>query len=310
MFESKWGLRFFSFILALLLFLSVNNVFGKTFSTENISSDGTKTIKNVPVEVINKNDDLYVSGAPDNVDVELSGPQSKVIQAQKVEDFKVVLDVADVNPGERTIEFQVNGLNKDISYRVYPKDTTLSIEEKKTKEVTVEPNISQNALASDQAVDKAIVSPQTVKVIGGKEQLDRIAYAKASFSDDFQLSDDITGNANVAVFDKNMNKLDVQVEPSKVKLNIKLKPYSKTVKVDLKTSGEPQNKQDVSDINLKNDTVKLYGNRDDLAKIDKVNGVVDLNNVSSNTTRDVQLDIPDKVEKMEPNKVEANITLS
>lgn len=309
MFESKWGLRFFALILALLLFLSVNNVFGKTFSTDNIASNGNKTIKNVPVQVINKSNDLYVSGAPDSVDIELNGPQSKVLQAQKIEDFKVTLNTTDLQPGERTVDFQVNGLDKDINYRVYPKEATLSIEKKETREVTIDPNISRYSVAPDKQIDEATVTPATVKVTGGKEQLDRIAYAKASFSDDFQITDQVTGNATVAVFDKNMNKLDVQVNPAQVKLKINVKPYSKKVKLDLTTKGKPQNGLSVADVKPSEKEIVIYGNRDDLKEIDSIKGVVDLNGVTTNTKREIQLNIPEKVERIKPKKIEANISL-
>ena len=37
MLESKWGLRFVALILAIFFFLSVNNVFGNVFNTDDIS---------------------------------------------------------------------------------------------------------------------------------------------------------------------------------------------------------------------------------------------------------------------------------
>ncbi|MBI5975903.1 CdaR family protein [Staphylococcus canis] len=309
MLESKWGLRFFAFVLALLLFLSVNNVFGKTFSTDNIAGEGSKTIKNVPVEIVNQSNDLYVSGAPESVDIELNGPKSKVLQAQKIEDYKVVLDVAGLQIGERAVDFQVNGLDKDINYRVYPKEANLSIEKKETRQIPIEANVSRYSVSPDKKIDTAKVSPSTVKVIGGKEQLDRIAYAKASFSDDHQISDQVTVNAKAAVFDKNMNKLDVQIEPSQVKLSVDVKPYSKKVKIDLSTKGKTQNGTQVSDISLNQEEVEIYGNREDLEDINSIKGVVNVDGISSDTTRDVQLDIPDKVEKIEPEQTQANISI-
>ena len=50
MLENKWGLRFVAFILA--LYLSVNNVFGNIFSNNDLSQNSSKTIEDVPVQVI------------------------------------------------------------------------------------------------------------------------------------------------------------------------------------------------------------------------------------------------------------------
>ena len=52
MLESKWGLRFVALILAVFFFLSVNNVFGNIFNTDDLSQKSSKTIQDVPVDVI------------------------------------------------------------------------------------------------------------------------------------------------------------------------------------------------------------------------------------------------------------------
>ncbi|AJC95500.1 YbbR-like domain-containing protein [Staphylococcus hyicus] len=310
MFESKWGLRFFAFILALLLFLSVNNVFGESFNTDRISNDGNKTIKNVPVEVINNNKNLYVSGAPDSVDVELSGPQSKILQAQKIEDYKVTLDVSDASPGEHTVDFQVRGLDKDINYRVYPKEASLSIEKKESRMITVEPNTSPYAVDPNYKIKDESVSPRTVKVVGGKEQLDRIAFAKASYTNDNGISEKTTGQAKVAVFDKNMNKLDVQIVPSSVDLTVDVEPYYKKVKVKVIRKGEPQDGATISDVSLNKDTIEIYGNRKDLEDIEDITAHVDVNGVSETTNREVKLDLPPGVTHAKPSTVEATIKVN
>ncbi|WP_105996070.1 CdaR family protein [Staphylococcus agnetis] len=310
MFESKWGLRFFAFILALLLFLSVNNVFGESFSTERISNDGNKTIKNVPVEVINNNKNLYVSGAPDSVDVELSGPQSKILQAQKIEDYKVTLDVSDASPGEHSVDFQVRGLDKDINYRVYPKEASLSIEKKESRMITVEPNTSPYAVDPNYKIKDESVSPRTVKVVGGKEQLDRIAFAKASYTNDNGISEKTTAQAKVAVFDKNMNKLDVQIVPSSVDLTVDVEPYHKKVKVKVIRKGNPQDGTTISDVSLNKDTIEIYGNRKDLEDIEDITAHVYVNGVSEMTNREVKLDLPPGVTHAKPSTVEANIKVN
>ena len=85
------GLRFVALILAVFFFLSVNNVFGNVFNTDDISQKSTKTIQDVPVDVIYNNKDLHVTKAPDSVDVNLSGPQSKLIKLKTLRTSKLQL---------------------------------------------------------------------------------------------------------------------------------------------------------------------------------------------------------------------------
>ena len=74
--------------------LSVNNVFGNIFNTDDLSQKSSKTIQDVPVDVIYNSKDLHVTKIPENVDVNLTGPQSKLIKIENPEDLKVVVDLS------------------------------------------------------------------------------------------------------------------------------------------------------------------------------------------------------------------------
>lgn len=80
-------------------FLSVNNVFGNIFNTDDLSQKSSKTIQDVPVDVIYNSKDLHVTKIPENVDVNLTGPQSKLIKIENPEDLKVVVDLSGKKQG-------------------------------------------------------------------------------------------------------------------------------------------------------------------------------------------------------------------
>ena len=88
------GIKICSVNPSYIFLLSVNNVFGNVFNTDDISQKSTKTIQDVPVDVIYNNKDLHVT-APDNVDVNLSGPNQKLIKIENPEDLKVTIDLSD-----------------------------------------------------------------------------------------------------------------------------------------------------------------------------------------------------------------------
>ena len=52
-----------------------------------------KLFKDVPVDVI-YNSKTHVTKIPENVDVNLTGPQSKLIKIENPEDLKVVVDLS------------------------------------------------------------------------------------------------------------------------------------------------------------------------------------------------------------------------
>ena len=69
-------------LLAIFFYLSVNNVFGNIFSNDNLSQNSSKTIEDVPVEIIYNSKDLHVTKAPETVNVTVSGPQSKLLKSK------------------------------------------------------------------------------------------------------------------------------------------------------------------------------------------------------------------------------------
>lgn len=309
MLESKWGLRLIALVLALVFFLSVNNMFGNIFNADNLGQKSSETIEDVPVQVKYDNTSLYASEVPNKVDVEISGPQSQVLKAENGESIKAVLDLSEEKAGKHTTQFQVNGLNKDIDYNVKPKETTINLEEKVSKTLKVEPDVSNNDLDSKYKVNEQSVSPETVKVTGGKNQIDKIAYLKATYKNKSKISKDTTDVAQITAFDRNLNKIDVMVQPNEVNLSVKVEDYSKKVKVKTKAVGSLSNGREVDNIELDNEEVEIYGNKEDLEDIDEITANIDLDNVAGSTEKDITFEVPDKVTKVSPKDTTATITV-
>lgn len=309
MLESKWGLRLIALVLALVFFLSVNNMFGNIFNADNLGQKSSETIEDVPVQVKYDNTSLYASEVPNKVDVEISGPQSQVLKAENGESIKAVLDLSEEKAGKHTTQFQVNGLNKDIDYNVKPKETTINLEEKVSKTLKVEPDVSNNDLDSEYKVNEQSVSPETVKVTGGKNQIDKIAYLKATYKNKSKISKDTTDVAQITAFDRNLNKIDVMVQPNEVNLSVKVENYSKKVKVKTKAVGSLSNGREVDNIEVDNEEVEIYGNKEDLEDIDEITANIDLDNVAGSTEKDITFEVPDKVTKVSPKDTTATITV-
>ncbi|WP_426428290.1 CdaR family protein [Staphylococcus equorum] len=309
MLESKWGLRLIALVLALIFFLSVNNMFGNIFNADNLGQKSSETIEDVPVQVKYDNTSLYASEVPNKVDVEISGPQSQVLKAENGESIKVVLDLSEEKAGKHTTQFEVNGLNKDIDYNVKPKETTINLEEKVSKTLKVEPDVSNNDLDPEYKVSEQSVSPETVKVTGGKNQIDKIAYLKATYKNKSKISKDTTDVAQITAFDRNLNKIDVMVQPNEVNLSVKVEDYSKKVKVKTKTVGSLSNGREVDNIELDNEEVEIYGNKEDLEDIDVITANIDLDDVAGSTEKDITFEVPDKVTKVSPKDTTATITV-
>lgn len=309
MLESKWGLRFVALVLALLMFLSVNNVFGSLFS-ENALKSSDHTIEDVPVDTLYDTKELYLSGAPKTVDVKVSGPQSTILQAEKLLNFKVELDLKNKSVGQYKEEFKIKGLSDELKATVIPKSANVSLQDKVSKKYPIEAEINQNRIASGYELVGETVNPSQVTITGGQEELNKISYVKATLDENKQLTDDTTEKAGISVLDSNLNKLDVQIRPDTVNVNIKVARSSKTVSLNPITKGTSSKGVSIDGINIDKSEVKIYGSRNVLDGIESIDVPVDVSNVDRNTTKKVDLNLPDGVDDAEYKDVEAKITTS
>ncbi|MDT0702260.1 CdaR family protein [Mammaliicoccus sciuri] len=309
MLESKWGLRFVALILALLMFLSVNNVFGSLFS-ENALKSSDHVIEDVPVDTIYNTKELYLSGAPKTVDVKVSGPQSTILQAEKILNFKVELDLKNKSVGQYKENFKIKGLSDELKATVVPKSANVTLQDKVSKKYPIEAEINQNRIASGYELVGETVNPSQVTITGGQEELNKIAYVKATLDETKQLTDDTTEKAGISVLDSNLNKLDVQIRPDTVNVNIKVARSSKTVTLNPVTKGSASKNININDITLDKNEVKIYGSRNVLDGIGSIDVPVDISNVDGDTTKKVNLSLPDGVDEAEFKNVEAKIETS
>ncbi|WP_404803362.1 YbbR-like domain-containing protein [Mammaliicoccus sciuri] len=309
MLESKWGLRFVALILALLMFLSVNNVFGSLFS-ENALKSSDHVIEDVPVDTIYNTKELYLSGAPKTVDVKVSGPQSTILQAEKLLNFKVELDLKNKSVGQYKENFKIKGLSDELNATVVPKSANVTLQDKVSKKYPIEAEINQNRIASGYELVGETVNPSQVTITGGQEELNKIAYVKATLDETKQLTDDTTEKAGISVLDSNLNKLDVQIRPDTVNVNIKVARSSKTVTLNPVTKGSASKNINIDDITLDKNEVKIYGSRNVLDGIGSIDVPVDISNVDGDTTKKVNLSLPDGVDEAEFKNVEAKIETS
>lgn len=309
MLESKWGLRFVALILALLMFLSVNNVFGSLFS-ENALKSSDHVIEDVPVDTIYNTKELYLSGAPKTVDVKVSGPQSTILQAEKLLNFKVELDLKNKSVGQYKENFKIKGLSDELKATVVPKSVNVTLQDKVSKKYPIEAEINQNRIASGYELVGETVNPSQVTITGGQEELNKIAYVKATLDETKQLTDDTTEKAGISVLDSNLNKLDVQIRPDTVNVNIKVARSSKTVTLNPVTKGSASKNINIDDITLDKTEVKIYGSRNVLDGIGSIDVPVDISNVDGDTSKKVSLSLPDGVDEAEFKNVEAKIETS
>ena len=144
-----------------------------------------------------------------------------------------MVDLSGEKAGKYHEKFQVKGISNGINYNVKPKAANITLE-KKTKTMHVQPDVSQSDISNEYKIDKQQISPETVKVTGGEEQLNQIAYLKATYKNATKISKDTKDVADVNAYDKDLNKLNVSINPGQVDLKVSVKPFSKKLRLILR----------------------------------------------------------------------------
>lgn len=311
MLENKLSVSIVALLLALFMFVNANNVFEdmNLFNDEGENQENTEFIEGVPVEVLYDEESYYVSGVPQEVTVELGGANSNVKRLQATRNFEVVLDLRNREPGEYEVFFTVNGLPENVSGTVQPETANVTIQNLVTQTFEVQAEVSEGRVGSSYQLDSVNVEPSTVTVSGGESTMNRIQYVRAMMTDTSRITEERVEEAEVSAFDAQYNKLDVEIEPSTVRIEIDVNELSKEVPVYQETTGEVADGNRLSDVELNHDTIEIYGDRETLSSISSVTAEVDVGGMSSSGKKDVRLELPENVTKSEPAILEADVTI-
>lgn len=310
--NSAWFMRIVAFALAALLFISINFEMEsdkKSLGLSTAPEISTETIENVPVEVYYDRENLVVSGVPETVDVTLKGAKSLLINAKNQRDFKVYVDLSDpaISMGDRTVTFKISELNEKLVATIDPEYAEVNVQERVTKEFSVEAEYNSSLLEEGYTAGQPTVSPKTVKITGAKDAIEQISYVKANLEIGKGLNETVNGKATVKALDRDLNKLDVTIEPSSVAVSLKVSIPSKTVSIEPKQTGKAKDGIRITSMSVDPKEVTLFGSESDLEKIDEINLPVNISKIDGDTELELDLNKPESVQKMSLGKAKVKI---
>ncbi|MDQ0177814.1 CdaR family protein [Bacillus chungangensis] len=306
--DSKWFMRIVAMLLAVLLYTSVN------FDEQEITRRNgftqqrdTETIQNVPVEVHYDEENLVVTGVPHTVNVIVEGPKSIVQSTKALRDFTVFVDLADAQIGNQIVRMEHQNISDKLKVKIDPSQIEVSVQEKVTKEFKVDAEINKNVVAKGYETDSPIVEPATVNVTGAKDVIEKISFVKATLNVNGEMKNTFTREAKVQVLDRDLNKLDVVVEPQSVRLKVPVRSLSKKIPLGIKETGLPKEGYQIKNITFNPKELILFGNEEALNKLDNIQVEVDVNNIDKDTDLEIPISLPNGIYKTEPEKMTVKV---
>ncbi|WP_045522801.1 CdaR family protein [Neobacillus niacini] len=307
--DNPWFIKILALLMAVLLYSAVPNSGGKTTEINVPGENTTETLADIPVKAYYDTENLVVSGIPDTVEVTIEGPMPHVQSAKALKNFEVFVDLTNANIGNQKVKFEVSGLSEKLKATIKPSSLTVAIQEKVTTEFTVEAEFDSDLVKAGYTAGQPTVKPNKVKITGAKDVIDRITYVKATLEGRDLLDSTVSKEAQVQVLDKELNKLNVVVEPAKVEVTIPIKSNDKTVPINIIEKGTPPAGVTIESIDLDVKEAVISGEEDVLKDTDNVRVEVDVSKISDNTTITLPVIISNGITKVTPETVEVTVVV-
>ncbi|WP_066249491.1 YbbR-like domain-containing protein [Neobacillus drentensis] len=307
--DNPWFIKILALLLAVLLYSSVPHT-GKKLTDVNVPGEqSTETIKNIPVKVYYDTKNLVVSGIPATVDLTLKGPLTHIKSAKALKNFEVYVDLSKANIGKQKVKLKVKDLSDKLTATMKPATVNVSVQEKITKEFKVDAEFNSSQIEEGYSAGQPVVEPSNVKITGAKSVIDRISYVKATLEEKNKLTETISEAANIQVLDKDLNKLNVEVNPEKVEITIPVKSNSKTVPIKIVRNGTAPEGVTIKSIEIDEKEATISGDVNVLNKTENVRVEVDISKITDNTTLTLPVIISNGITKVTPQLVKATVVV-
>ncbi|KON85757.1 hypothetical protein AF332_02195 [Sporosarcina globispora] len=308
--DTRWFMKIVALILALFLF---DSVYDSDKELKDINVPGQQdsdVVEDVPVKSYYDTENLVVTGIPDTVDLNIEGPKSHLEPAKKQQNFEVYVDLTNAEIGSQRVEFKIRDISDKLDVTINPQYADVTVHEKVTQEFKVDAEFNKSLLGEGYSAEAATAEPKTVKITGAKEVIDRISFVKATLDVRGPITETITDEATVRVLDREMNKLDVIVEPQVIQVTVPVKQLSKTVPVTIVRKGDPQEGVTINSIELDVNEASITGREEILNETESVRVEVDVSKIEKDTVLTLPVIIPNGISAVDPKTVKASVDIS
>ncbi len=306
-------LLFVSLVLAILIFIVIDQQLAQ------FNNKTAEVLKNQKVEAIYNSEAYVVEGLPKTVDITLMGSRSDLFIAKQSTSSKVTVDLTGLKPGVHKVNIEYTQPVGSITYSVNPSVATVNIYPKisESKTLTVD-LLNQDSLDPKLVIDSVTPEVDSVVVKGTDDpkainNLNKVATVKALVNvSDLTLTDEgkvTLKDVPLKAYDKDGNGLDVEIVPSKIKVDVKVSSPSKEVPIKVVPSGEVGFGKAISLISTNVSKVTVYGKQSTLDKLQYVPLKVDVNGLKNDKEFKLELTKPRGINSMSVKNVTVNVSL-
>lgn len=289
-------LMYLSLAFAIVVFLLID------YKVLNLVETQYDVITNVPVVVTYNSASYVIEGVPETVDITITGRSSDIYLAKQLADYKVELDLTNYTPSDKAykVEFKYVKFVDNVSYSLSPSYATVTIKQKISEVKSIAYDILNiDSLAPELSIASVTLSQNEVVVQGSQDVLDQVASVKALIDLSTQTltkegSYDITDVAIVAYDNEGNLMSNVEVVPSTISAEVVLGSYSKTLSLEVNTTGNLIAGKAISSIQINgkdSHTLTVYGDESQLSQLVSIPVTINIDGLGNETTKSYNLSI-------------------
>lgn len=310
-YNNRIALLILSLFLSILMFVYVK---AEQYSEnpvsffQNVSEATTETIYNVPVYIDGNVDAYYVTGLPDTVSVSLSGPKNLIEQTLEADDFRVITeDLTNLGEGSHYIQLQLENVSESVSYEISPSSVNISIDSLQTTEYPVQVEMSnESAVAEGYEITDVSLSQDSVTLTGSTSDIESVSRVYTVVNIPDNLSEDYTTTATVITENADGDILNINTDPSEVDVTVQVSPEGVSVPIVANITNEREGYTYEATI-LDSQNATLSGDYDTINNTESVSATVDVSRITTTTTVDAPIVLPDGVTSSNPSSVRVQV---
>lgn len=269
LFSRKYD-KIISVALACILYMTINYD-----NSGLIALDSTYTIQDHPVTIAADLGVYEVTGYEEAVNVVLTGSSTNVQTARTQQNTKVVLDLTGLQTGVHTVKFTPVNFSNRVNVTTQPESATVTIRKKETARFKITHDyLNINKMDEKYYPGEPIFETSEVLVRASAQTIDEIAYVKALI-DVKDASETFETEAPLFAYNSNGQRMDVEIIPKIVKVEVPITSPSKTVKVTVVPQGIIPNDKSIESIVLDHASVELYGSQAVLDQTEEIKVNID-----------------------------------
>lgn len=253
----------------------------------------TKTFT-VPTTIINEQaissvGQTYQIVEGDTVTFQVKGKNS-VVKTLNEDDFKAVADLSKLSYVYAVPIEIVTEDNPNIEIKIIRNDT-LKVELDELIDADLNVTVQDiGTPAEGYQVKECIADPVSIQISGPKSKLNTLKEAVAVV-DTTGIDQSIIKNVPIQIYDKNgtlVDTSDCTMNIETVNVTVTL-AETKTVPLKLSTSGTPANGYELESVTSETTEIEISADGEILDQITEINAVIDLTNISNNTTKMINI---------------------